>query len=162
VKRYFSLPFFPASEMPQLGEADAKESGSYVEEDVGDPLRRLRCFSDHQLKWIVYRDWNDPATPIADVRQRGEGVPIRVYSPVERTGQGHTRWRTWFVNADGTVASVTGRELDASGKCVREDYFTSDGQLQSYQEYRYHPNGEVAEVVTRNPDGALLNVDYDG
>lgn len=153
--RYFQR-FYNADPMVEIDESTARQKGTYVEE-IEQPIRVFRCFLAHQLTALIYPGWSDPSPPLADAKARGEGVPITVYSPVERDSDGNQRWRTWYADADGHVQKILEPEMDAEGRYRKESYRGPDGELRTYQEYVYDRDDELLEVVTHAPDGAVLN-----
>jgi|SRR5215510_4467459 len=153
--RYFRR-FYNADPMVEIDEATARQSGTYVEE-IEKPIRMFRCFVAHQLTALVYPGWEDPATPLADARARGEGVAITVYSPVQRDTDGAQKWRAWYADPSGAIQKILEPEMDAEGRYLKEYYRGPDGELRTYHEYVYDRYDELLEVVTHAPDGTVLN-----
>jgi hypothetical protein len=153
--RYFEQ-FFNATPMVELNEATARASGTYAEERT-DGMRRFRCFLDHELFKVVYPGCEAPTAAQADLRARAEGVRGEVYTPVTRDAEGRVRYRTWHLDSNGAITKELEPELTADGRMVREAYRAADGELRSIHEYVYDREGELLEVVTRAPDGTVLN-----
>ncbi|HEX7839546.1 MAG TPA: hypothetical protein VF469_18855 [Kofleriaceae bacterium] len=155
MSRYFRR-FYNADPMVEIDEVTARQGGSYVEE-IAQPIRAFRCFAANRPTALIYSGWDDPSQPLADAKARGEGLPVTIYSPVERSSDGHQRWRTWYADAAGQVEKILEPEMDSDGRYLKESYRGPAGELRSYQEYVYDRDDELLEVVTHAPDGSILN-----
>lgn len=151
--RFFEK-FYNGDPMVEIDRVSARESGYYVEE-LADP-QRFHRYSRGALESVIYPGWSDPTAPLADLRGRNLGVRGEIYSPVEY-GTVSKRWRTWYVNADGTIEKLLEPEFDENGRFLRESYRGPDGELRSYMVYDYNDWGELIEVVTYAPDGTVIN-----
>jgi hypothetical protein len=141
--------------MVEISEAAALERGTYAMEE--DPvLRRYRLVFRGSESELCYVDWRDPSQPLADLQ--GRNVEATIESPVEKLPGGGSKWRTWYVDARGTVTKQMEHELDEAGRAAVVRSFTADGVLTSYSVYHYTTWGELVEVVSHNPDGTVRNV----
>src|ERR1044071_3652695 len=111
MSRYYRR-FYNSDLMVQIDEETARRSGTYVEE-IEDPVRVFRCFLAHKPSALVYQGWDDPAVPLADARNRNEGIPIEIYSSVERRSDGTQTWRTWYADPGGELQKILEPELNA-------------------------------------------------
>ena len=141
--------------MVELTEAEALESGTYVVEDE-PALRRYRVYFNGKLSRLTYLEWEDPSRPLDDLK--GRNLQARIESSLQTAPEGGTKWRTWYVDAAGTITKIMEQELDDQGRAAVMRMFTPAGELTGYSEYHYTTYGELVEVVSHNPDGSVRNV----
>jgi hypothetical protein len=149
--RYYSK-FYNSEPMTELSEAEALAHGTYAEL-VDDPIQHYRMVIRRKLHTAIYPGQSDPAAAIAVHAAMYPNVPAHVYSPPVRD-KDCVRWRTWYVNADGTLEKILEPET-YERPFYRESYRGPDGELRSYTEYHYDEGGNLSEVVTYNPDGTV-------
>ena len=80
--RYFES-YYNADKMVEVSADAARTLDSYVVEEAG-PMRRYRRFIDNELDTIIYRGWDDPTEPLADLSRLAAKVPAQIHSPVEQ------------------------------------------------------------------------------
>lgn len=118
MKRYFES-FYNADPMDELGEAAARQLGTYAGED--DPaLRRYHRIIAHQLDSIIYAGWDEPAVPLADLERLGATVRAEIHSTVQRLDHGGYRWRTWYLDPQRKVTKILGQSTPQTAvACAR-------------------------------------------
>jgi hypothetical protein len=155
MSRYFEK-FYNDEPMVEISEEVARERGTYTVED-NLPMRRYRRFIDGQLDTIIYAGWDDPTEPLTDFRGIKSGVEAQIFSPVERLPHGGRRWRTWYVDAAGSVKKIREPEFAADSSFLRTSLRRPDGELVSYTVYHYDRDGYLLELVTHAPDGTITS-----
>jgi hypothetical protein len=155
MRRYFES-FYNADLMDELSEAAARAAGTYAVEDDAS-MRRYRRIIDNQLDSIVYKGWDDPTEPLADLERLGEAVRAEIHSTVEKLPGNAHKWRTWYVDPQRRIAKILEPEFAADGSFLRESLRRPDGELVSYTVYHYDRDGHLLELVTHAPDGTVTS-----
>ncbi len=155
MSRYFTQ-FSNARPMKEISEAEATGRDFYAVE-LDDMPRRYRCFVGHELDRVVYPGWSDPAVPLADFRERREGVRGEIHTPPQRD-ENTIRWRTWYIEPSGDVERIVDAVYGlADLRALTAHWLGPDGALQGYHVHHYDEEDELSEVVTHAPDGTVTN-----
>lgn len=139
--------------MIELSESEALAKGTYAEL-VNEPLQHYRLYIRRKLVTVIYPGHDDPFTARAFHLSHYQDVPFEIHTPVDRLENG-VRWRTWYMNPDGTIEKILEPEFDEAGNYLKESYLGPDGELRSYSDYHYDEDGSLTEIVTYNPDGSV-------